>query len=337
MSETTTAHNLQPIDDQVVAEFMALDEQLAITGAPVTIDRGNGPEQYKMFETVHMRETQPDGQQHVVPKVVLEQEDGSRLTVDAKDYLIWSGFDPKTIEAAKQKQEAEKKAFLGGAIVDQAVESAPAPTAEELRVARIEKLFKTPFKTGAETEVKSSDFDHMFMDDAEYAVWKAKQEQELQSPTRKFELKPPSEADLASAREKLGFLVIYDEGAKAIFNKYGERVPSVERVTMLQTNQELRNELGAHFLDKMNDPEFLRSMPPQVRMNSQKSSNQPQYSEIGSTTSREYVCLLAMSMLDGSFRINELTDATTEYNRRTDSGGGQHRYAAQKLISGRLY
>lgn len=88
---------------------------------------------------------------------------------------------------------------------------------------------------------------------------------------------------------------------------------------LLRTNDELRIALGTHLIEKFSS---IYDLPERVAANSPdqlKSPGHPGYPD--KMLSRDYAALLALSMLDGTFK------------KRPDSGDtSQHRTAAQKAL-----
>lgn len=130
----------------------------------------------------------------------------------------------------------------------------------------------------------------------------------------------------------------HDEHVKAIFEKYndGQYVPSKMASELLRTNNELRVELGAYFLDKLAAMHYL---PERVMYNSSKNLKNPNVGGYGDKrfTSREYAALLAVSMLDGTFKTESTKHDPIYKNRYSEVVTGQHRYAAHMLLETERY
>lgn len=96
--------------------------------------------------------------------------------------------------------------------------------------------------------------------------------------------------------------------------------------TILQ-NPDLRYKIGMHLLKKTQ--KLGGRLPQRVRANQQKQLWRP-VPGITHLPGQEYTALLALSMLDGTFIRSDEEDS--DYDSRTDSGGGQHRYAARTVL-----
>lgn len=115
-------------------------------------------------------------------------------------------------------------------------------------------------------------------------------------------------------------------------SKYAEKILTDEdKVRIFREDKELRLKVGSYFIQMLGDPEVSKLMPYRVRHDTEKSPNgAPGYSGLEKLRSREYVALLALSMLDGIFDPNRQEESS--YDPVKDDGGGQHRWAAKKLI-----
>ena len=87
--------------------------------------------------------------------------------------------------------------------------------------------------------------------------------------------------------------------------------------------------LGRLFLDQLE----IRSsyMPDRVKRNTQKVSMIPGYKDRGPLTSREYVALLALAKLDGTYDKDREREPIS-YNPDGSARDGQHRWAAEELL-----
>lgn len=99
----------------------------------------------------------------------------------------------------------------------------------------------------------------------------------------------------------------------------------------LRTNQQLRTAVGEHILQRIDG--MLNVMPNRIFRNTEKTSAHKGYTAELKLTSREYAALLALSMLDGTFKESQTSKATDTYDPQTDKGNGQHRYAARMALT----
>ena len=63
-----------------------------------------------------------------------------------------------------------------------------------------------------------------------------------------------------------------------------------------------------------------------------KSANSDGYEHIGKMLSSEYVAVLMLSMLDGSFDANRADTTCSHHNKDGSNGYGQHREAAMHVL-----
>lgn len=92
---------------------------------------------------------------------------------------------------------------------------------------------------------------------------------------------------------------------------------------LVQENEELRTELGIHLLTKLHEMTHLPS-----RFSTSEAKN-PNYDGYRRMTSHEYAAILALSMLDGSFKASQGDAIESDYG---DIIRGQHRWAAYRAL-----
>jgi len=97
---------------------------------------------------------------------------------------------------------------------------------------------------------------------------------------------------------------------------------------IIRTNHELRADILVYLLDKLDDPDYKLRLPSRFYGQSLKSPNHSGYED--KLTSREYAGLLALSMLDGTFKGRASDPIEVPgYGKETV---GQHRYAAMQAL-----
>lgn len=99
-----------------------------------------------------------------------------------------------------------------------------------------------------------------------------------------------------------------------------------EKVSAIQSNKTLREDLGGYFRDKIDSN--LDSMPWRIVEDSSKSPKTAGYTD--GLTSRDYAAQLALSKLDGSFKKD--AEEPVEIDPNGEVLTGQHRAAADKLL-----
>lgn len=119
-----------------------------------------------------------------------------------------------------------------------------------------------------------------------------------------------------------------DQDVKDIVGPYAREQHGAWReadmAKVLRDDSGLRLRLGMHLLDKI---DTVGRLPKRFYGSATKNPNYVGYRNM---TSREYAALLALSMLDGTFKAPSASDPIeSEYG---DIIRGQHRYAAMKVL-----
>lgn len=137
-----------------------------------------------------------------------------------------------------------------------------------------------------------------------------------------------------SLDDALDAYIAVNDSIKSIVNKYskgGSYVSYREAAELIRNNNILRFELGTYLLDKLNHIDAAYYLQERHRNDAEKKRpNVAGYDE--PMTSKEYSVLLALSMLDGTYK-NSPGDKI--YISKLDNGrieAGQHRYVALKLL-----
>jgi len=102
-----------------------------------------------------------------------------------------------------------------------------------------------------------------------------------------------------------------------------------DAMQLLREDSSLRKEVGAYLLAKLEANTAI--LPERVARNNQKKANKAGYESIPSMSSHEYVALLAIAKLDGSFNYEQ------DPIQNDESGNvllGQHRVAADMMLKG---
>jgi len=110
-----------------------------------------------------------------------------------------------------------------------------------------------------------------------------------------------------------------------------ETISPEEAMKLLREDGSLRKELGVYLLDKL--AVHSHALPERVARNEQKSANWPGYESIPNMRSQEYVALLAIAKLDGTFNYEGYLQDSVQTD---DSGNvilGQHMAAADFALN----
>lgn len=103
---------------------------------------------------------------------------------------------------------------------------------------------------------------------------------------------------------------------------------AADTVTALRTDAQVREAVAGYFLGKVRT---LPNLPDRVLRNDQKTPRTPGYFK-GSIFGQEYAALLALAMIDGSYKPPGEGDAM-EYGSGGEAKLGQHRHTAELLLS----
>ena len=140
-----------------------------------------------------------------------------------------------------------------------------------------------------------------------------------------------TEESMLSAVQSLNLAKLADDHISRIIAEHNPtNVRGVELVEKLRTDPELRIHLGKYLMSKFDEYRF--AMGDRVQRDTQKKPNYKGYEHLGPMKSSEYVPLLALSMLDGTF-----IDAQEDYEQVKDDGtvtNGEHRQAARLVLTG---
>lgn len=124
-----------------------------------------------------------------------------------------------------------------------------------------------------------------------------------------------------------------DPGIAAMIKRHAksETISPDDAMKLLREDSSLRKELGVYLLDKLAVSSYV--LPERVARNGQKSPNWPGYESIPNMRSQEYVALLAIAKLDGTFNYEGYLQDSVQTD---DSGNvvlGQHRAAADFILN----
>ena len=103
-----------------------------------------------------------------------------------------------------------------------------------------------------------------------------------------------------------------------------------DAMQLLRENSTLRKEVGTYLLDKLKSSADL--LPERVARNGQKNANMPGYEDIPNMSSHEYVALLALAKLDGSFNYEGYFQDSVQHDESGNVILGQHRAAADMML-----
>lgn len=285
----------------------------------------DNPSYYDLFSPQHLEElptdlmTTPQGQQGQYPS-------GHEGT-DAQEEQKMREYDALFLPVPPEEHLTELTA-----------------THEDQRDPRLELLFAprtAKHETPEPTHIPDMGYDHLFERDPEKAAELSRQYSEAELARREYfkqfpeitdEMKKAAWTKLWEARQDPVVVAIMSKCQVQIGAQGDDPYAIVDTV---RNNADLRYELGSYYLrDKL--PAIQDRLPYRVAVNTQKNPNHPGYRHIPVLTSQEYSAMLALSMIDGTYAQPARGDEIS----LGASGAvelGQHRAAAQQLISERIY
>ena len=147
-------------------------------------------------------------------------------------------------------------------------------------------------------------------------------------PNERLRVTPESQK---MAEKRLEIAGDGDPNLKLIFDKYSTKGTNL--TDLLRNDEDFRTDVGVYLLHKLNNLAINeKTIGQQIKDNSEKSPATTGYSHIPELTSREYATLLAISMLDGTFKDELVQSNTIEYADDGEVLLGQHRAAANELL-----
>jgi len=103
-----------------------------------------------------------------------------------------------------------------------------------------------------------------------------------------------------------------------------------DAMQLLREDSSLRKEIGVYLLDKLKTSTAI--LPERVARNAQKNANMPGYENIPNMSSHEYVALLALAKLDGTFSYGGYLEDAIQHDVSGNVTLGQHRAAADMML-----
>lgn len=224
-------------------------------------------------------------------------------------------------ELHQHYQEMQNEGFTRAAIENGSIHV----EVSEKDTTRAQRIFSPPVAKKSDSQQRS--YDSLFDSEAgtRFSVEDA--------AVRSGEGRSVTEQSVAEAKSMLQQALLADKDLKGIIESTtGKSAADETIVDELRTNPDLRVAVGQHFIERIKD--LYQIMPERVRRNSQKNPGSKGYEDMPSVlSSREYAALMALSMIDGTF--NAARADTETYDFTTDSGVGQHRYAARQVLTAR--
>lgn len=260
----------------------------------------------------------------LVPAVMLFRRDPDnpdlilKKVVPKDTFLEWQVEDAeiKRYEALFKVEVAED---MGGVAV-RSLESSP----QDAYLAAREEHYRRLFAPVAieEKPAEEVSYDHLF--DPEYEApkevrWAASKTEEGRGIV--------TTEGKEKAEQILGEATKIDHRLRVIFEDAVKRVgEDVDLTELVRTDPEVRLSIGKHIIEKIQ--KHMSMMPERVVNDTEKNPNHSGYSAI---KSREYVALLTLAMLDGSFNHTR-QEKIYDFDSRGVAVLGQHRYAARYLL-----
>lgn len=313
---------LEPTDvQQQSAHALSPAEALGLSNGHFTVKRSNGEEETG-WSVASFAEDRFDEVGNRISRVMI-----TKPVTDSEGRIV--EYLDKTIPESRllswqtesDEQGAENERLEVRLDEPEAKESLEQPS-------RVERLF-APVEVEESQESANRGFDHLF--DPNYDASKLKVEDAaVRGPEGRQKVTPESEQDAVDA---LRYAVSGDHDLKRIIEQHNpDRLIGQDLVRHLRTDQDVRVAVGKYLMSKFE--EEVLSMGDRVRRGGEKRPNFKGYEHLGKLKSSEYVPLLAMSMIDGTYH-----EAAADSEQRKDNGAvtnGEHRQAARQILFGRV-
>jgi len=246
--------------------------------------------------------------------IVKPQDDGSSLvkTVPRK----------KLVELNEQLHRDVTTKEVGSVAVNNQLAS---ESRESLAQQHYEALFAP---VSGQDNPDDQNFDHLFSGDPKDTSQNSVEQAAVRDKKNSREY--VTDENCEAAAQKLVLAIQADRYIESAFNQVGVRPETeLEAVTIIRTNAKVRQLLGMHYLQKVN--ERAHELPERIRRNAQKVANHVGYAE--PMTSREYVALLCLAMIDGSYDNDGISsNDTIQHDEKGAITIGQHRSAALEVL-----
>lgn len=129
------------------------------------------------------------------------------------------------------------------------------------------------------------------------------------------------------------FAMHNDTALESIYRKYEQATGcwhEKDLPRMLRENPDMRTEVGAYLLEKI---AVMHNLPDRVASNLQGDAKSPNHGGYDRNYAGQvYAVILALAMLDGTFKWAENDSDSVEKNEYGDVTLGKHRYAAYMVL-----
>jgi hypothetical protein len=254
----------------------------------------------------------PDNPQEVMQKVV-------RFSEVLADY-----------QDQREKHGVERAHEVGDLVASSLVEVSTDNT--EMR--RKQQLFE-PYAPVKHT-IESSNYDHLFADIQDTVDGQASIER---AAVRETTGRGVSTQDSEKYTQEVVLKRFGDQGdlrnseISKIIGRHleaGVSIDSQQAMLEVRNNAKLRLELGEYFLNSQAIYEDI--MPVRIKENKQKVPGINGYSQLGRLKSREYVALLTLARLDGTFDKDVSNSEQIILGQDGIAIEGQHRFASDSIL-----
>jgi len=321
MSEQFANRSLElepPIPTEAADAYMR-EQSAQLYDDGVYYDRGRGPERFKLLDDVHMRmnpSDEPNGE--IFPAMVLQAEDGQKLTIDTRDYLGQTGFDSvayyaqkaSDVEAARLGRERQRQ-------VDQEQREQAWQAELESNKPYYADLFRPILRPepGAEDDYN--------------------REKRVRTFSRTTYEGFVTDVNRQDSAELLTETLQHDQGLLAIISSFEGKVNLDNPLTVvdaIRENAELRFAIGIYYVNKIHHvvEAKMGAFKQQVRENKSKRIELMNPSSYVTIPSRDNVALICLAKLDGSFAGRH---AITKEKIDSSTLNTHHRPAADYVIA----
>ncbi len=328
---TPTQENIKFIDRKLADEFNNLPDNVLLDKKFV-IETPDGQSEVSVedFGPKYVIDETGKRTGEKYPIIKFKDETGNIIEVPTEEFLSKTLLSADEITSMISDETSNRKK---SEILYKPIKETEIVSPKEDIEPRLKQLF-SPVKDETGKNDSDINYDSMFDQDIDPFTSKVEHQTQIEAAIRTTgneRLKVTAES-MKMAEERLEIAGNGDPNLKLIFEKYSPKGTHLSE--LLRTNEDFRTDVGLYLLRKLDNLALNEmTMGQQIKDNSEKSPRTTGYSHIPELRSREYATLLAISMLDGTFKDELVQSDTIEYADDGEVLLGQHRAAAKKIIN----
>jgi hypothetical protein len=340
MSEFENTQTPPPqVTEEQARNWVAHVDEQDVLDQRFFFDRGQGLETVRLQDAVFKRHREEGTNE---PVVSLKKVDGSSEEMPAGRFLELTGLVPSFEQflgekAVKEQQKQAEEDLQRHTQADR-IKQGHERRLREYYEKRSAQLF-TPLIRPT-NELEHPGYDHLFnqLGQDKYEAYSGAEKEARKEQERYDSFVTPQSRQ--HAEEELEEAMQRDSTLSDIITGWSKNAGITKRdviIDAIRTDADLRLSIGKHFLEKVDDICRIRSdrMPECILRNGGKDPDHSLIKTGHGMTSREWVALLCVAKLDGSFSKTQ-EDPYVSFNDRGVATVGQHRFAADLVLRTRI-